>query len=289
LAYNLNSDGSLTITGADPTAATDSSQAIQSAIDWLYNQYGGGKLWFPQPGNYYAHDLIGRGAVKMLGHGRGCTMLQCQNLDRPVLTLDATGNYGGFADLFVCGYTNAAAVNNAVSVMDNVPVEIENSNIWGGNSALFTKGVDGRYRNLFVSGWGFANIVSNGANWFDNVKSDTGGNSPMWGFYQGTPVFAGTKENTFSLCDFSGEFSRGSIGIYDGGTHTAFTRMLGCITSAPVLLGQAEHTEFTNHRFGSSVLSRGPGTLGIAGSYASPAISGLGASGAVLSGNTGIS
>lgn len=264
--YNLNPDGSLTVVGADPSGATDSTAAIQAAVDWLYNTYGGGSLWL-LPGNYQCRNLTLRGGVKLRGHGRACTTLQSQNADFAVINLDGTVNYGGFEGLFVVGYTNAAATTNAVNVAANVPAVIEDCNIWGGASALNTSGCDGRYRNLFVSGWSFANIVSNGANWFDNVKADTGGNRPLWGFYQGVPALPGVMENTFSMCDFSGDFARGSISIQDGGTQTALTRFMGCVASGYVELGGAKHTIFVAQEFGSPAFAHNSGTLDVAASY----------------------
>jgi hypothetical protein len=266
--YTLNPDGSLTVVGADPSGATDSAPAIQAAVDWLFSTYGGGTLWLPPGGNYQCRNLTLKGGVMLRSHGRACTTLQSQNADFAVVNLDGTVNYGGLSGLFVVGYTNANATTNAVNVAANVPAVIEDCSIWGGASALNTSGCDGRYRNLFVAGWSFANIVSNGANWFDNVKADTtGDNRPMWGFYQGTPALPGVMENTFSLCDFSGDFSRGSISIQDGGSQTALTRFIGCVASGYVELGGAKHTIFVAQEFGSPAFSHNSGTLNVVASY----------------------
>jgi hypothetical protein len=268
MTYLFNSDGSVTANGAVPDGVTDNGPIIQAAVDWLYNNYGGGRLWLPHPGNYMCRNLVLKGSVTLLGHGRGNTSLQSQNADFSVVTLDASVNYGGFKHLFVIGFTDHAAKTNAVNVADNVPAIIDDCSIWGGSSALFTRGMDGRYSNLFLLGWGFANLVSNGANWYSNVKMDDAAHAPRWAFYQGTPVMLGVMENTFVQCDFSGAFSDGSVGIYDGGTSTALTRFLGCITSHPIKIGGSKHTGFTNHEFGSPVFVNASGTVSVAGSYA---------------------
>ena len=263
-----NPDGSITLAGLDPTWATDCTRAIQEAIDYLYAGFHGGTIWLP-PGKYLVRGLILKGAVTLRGHGRCCTLIGSQQDDQTVVVLDESVEYGGLRDLFVCGYQAADARNsNAVIVERNVPALIRDCHIVGGNSALYTKGCDGSYEDLFVSGWALACILSQGANWFRRVKADTtGANRPQWGFYQGAPLMPGVMENHFDQCDFSGEFSNGSVLVDDGGTRVSITVFEGCVTSSPIALSSAQHTTFSAHEFGSPDMEIS-GSVAITGSYA---------------------
>ncbi len=268
---NLNLDGSLTVIGADPTGQTDSTAIIQAHVDYLYSTFSGGTLWLP-PGNYLCRGLVIKGAVTLRGHGRGCTMIQCQKDDQNTVLLDSTVDYGGLRDLFICGYTDPKAKHsNAVSVASNVPAVIQNCSIWGGASALFTQGADGSYEDLYLCGWSYACIVSNGANWFRRVKADVAGGTaaPQWGFSQGTPFMPNTPiENHFHQCDFSGDYGGGSVQVDDNGAHQSISIFEGCVTSGAIHIDSARHTSFASHEFGSAMLHVGAGSLSVVGSIA---------------------
>jgi hypothetical protein len=268
------------------TGRTD-TQAFQGAIDGMYNANGGGFVIVP-PGNFFIQNLVMKGGVilQCSGQGYGGTFLQSQNEDVGVIVFDSTCSHAALRDAFVCGYTNPNATNsNAVSIAVNAPVHISNCRIWGGNSALFNNGVDGQIENCFISGWKFASLVSNGANWYKRCKFDTSGQHCQYGFYQGTPLpGGGVMENHFEQCDFSGDYAA-SIGIYDGGSGTAYSVFNSCVISSPVLLRQAGHTTFSSCAFGSANFSQASGTCSIVACKAYPAMS---APGAVKSGNVNI-
>lgn len=282
----LNPDGSLTITGASPSAL-DNYQAIQDAIDFMATTYGSGKIWLPQPGGYKTSAMLTiKNGVQLIGHGRAGTMLSATN-DTGVLYFDGSANYAGVYDLFIVGTQSAASGSNTITVADNAPVNLARCTIWGGNSALLNKGIDGTIEDCYIGGWKFASVVSNGANWYKRVKIDTAGVPCGHAFYQGTPVpgKAGAMENSFDECDFSGEYSS-SLTIADGNTNTAYSSFTNCIFSSSINLQQARHTQFGNCAFGSAAFNRSGGTCNIVGSYAYAPISAPGASKA---GNTNIS
>jgi hypothetical protein len=286
MPYSFNDDGSLTVSGADPTAATDSAPAIQAAIDWLSTNYGGGKLWLPRPGSYkVSSTLVLKGGVELLGHSRELTSITVDH-DIGVLNFDASCRYAAVRDIFLTGFTSASSGSNAVSVAVGVPVNISRCKIWGGSSALWNRGIDGTIENCFISGWGLASILSNGANWYKRVKADTSGQPCQNGFYQGTPLPGlGVMENHFEQCDFSGQYTN-SVYIGDGGTQTAYSAFSLCVFSAPIRMIGAKHTAFDNCAIGSPTFQLSSGTCNIVGSYGYSAMSVPGASKA---GNTNIS
>lgn len=273
MPFNINDDGTFTLTGVDHTGATDSAtkntEIIQSAIDSIFNNYGGGYLWLPRPGNYQSNGLIMKGSITLRGHGPRNTLLGSVANNVNQIIFDTSVQQGGLRDLFIAGQQSATSTSNAVTVQDNVPVIIRDCYIWGGSSALYTRGIDGTIENCFILGWGFANIVSNGANWFKRVKADTSGNPVQHGFYQGTPVPVGppgsVMENHFEQCDFSGNFQK-SVSIIDGNTHTAISVFEGCVFNSPIDLSQAMHTSFIGCEFGAGDFNPGNGTLSIVGS-----------------------
>jgi hypothetical protein len=249
------------------TNGLTTTQAFQAAVDYMYATYGGGFVFVP-PGNFLIQNLIIKGGVILQGsgHGLGGTFLQSQNQDTGVIQFDLSCNGAGMRDVFACGYTNAAATNPAVFISENCPVFISNCQIWGGGSALFTKGVDGVVENSFISGWSFASLLSNGANWYKRCKFDTAGQHCSSGFYQGTPLpIGGMMENHFDQCDFSGDYAA-SINIVDGATESALSMFTGCVFSCPVSISGARHTSFVACEFGNS-FSQTSGTCAIVGSW----------------------
>lgn len=240
------------------------TQAFQAAIDYMYNNYGGGFVFVP-PGNYNVSGLVIKGGVILQGSGYNC-MLQDQNHDTTVISFDSTCTDAELRNFFIVGYTNSAATQNTVTVAYNVPAKIRNCRIWGGASALFNDGVDGTIEDCFISGWKFASLVSNGANWYRRVKFDV--YSPCsYGFYQGTPLAGlGVMENHFDQCDFSGTYSA-SIGIFDGNTASAISIFTGCVFSAPIVIVQSRFAGFTSCEFGSSNFTHGSGAASVVGCY----------------------
>jgi len=52
MPFKINDDGTFTLTGVDHTGMADNTANIQSAINSIFDNYGGGYLWLPRPGNY---------------------------------------------------------------------------------------------------------------------------------------------------------------------------------------------------------------------------------------------
>jgi hypothetical protein len=59
----------------DPPGASDSCLVIQTAIDWLSTNYGGGKLWLRVQVLSRSALLVFRGGVELLGHNRETTAI----------------------------------------------------------------------------------------------------------------------------------------------------------------------------------------------------------------------
>lgn len=268
----------------DQSGVNDSSAIIQSAIDHLYNTFGGGKLFVPT-GNFRAQNLTMRGGVTLIGGSRRHSSIFTPN-DATIFAFDATCSYAGFSDLFVAGYAGENPAQNLVYIAPGAPVTLRRSNIWGGNAALFTQGVDGVVEDCYIKGYGLASILSTGANWYRRVKIDTdAGNPCVNGFYQGAPFagLSGVAENHLDQCDLSGDY-HSSLTVQDDGAHSAVTILTGCVTSRAVNLGSAKFTSFVGHEFGAEVNS-GVGSVSITGSVA---LIPLNVPGAVKAGNVGI-
>ena len=75
MPFKINDDGTFTLTGVDHTGMTDTTANIQSAINSIFDNYGGGYLWLPRPGNYQSNGLIMKGSVTLRGHGSRNTLL----------------------------------------------------------------------------------------------------------------------------------------------------------------------------------------------------------------------
>jgi Pectate lyase superfamily protein len=266
MTYALNSDGSLTVTGCDPTGATDNSAPIQCAVDYMATTYGGGNIWLPWGGSYLIKSpIVLKNSVTLKGQGRN-TLLTAGPNDTGIVVFDSSCSYAGIRDLFIAGFQNAASQTNAVTVARNVPVLIKDCHIWGGNSALYTQGIDGEINNCCIAGWSFASIVSNGANWYERCKIDQGAVPCTYAFYQGTPIpGASSAENHFTDCDFSGSY-QSSVMIAEGSANMAVSVFTGCVFSSPINLISANYTSFVGAEFGSPIFNLGTGDASIVGS-----------------------
>jgi hypothetical protein len=273
--------------GAIGNGVANDTAAIQAAINYMNTTYSGGIVFVPA-GNYYVPGgLTLKGGVELVGEGRGSTTIQAQTVDVTVIAFDATSNYAALRNLFITGYTNAAATTNAVTVAADVPVIMKDCNIWGGLAAVYTLGVDGYMENCFVAGWKTACVVSNGANWYVRCKFDTAGVAVTHAFYQGTPSPFAIMENNFVACDFSGSFTN-SVAISDGTNTSAITLFSTCVFSSPISLINQLFTGFTTCEFGSA-LNKSAGSCSVVGSYAiTPLVFSVTAPGAALAGNANI-
>jgi hypothetical protein len=262
--------------------------AIQTAINDVYNSSWGGVVQLPA-GNFTVNSTITlKGGVILQGEGRRATNISTAGADFNVILFDTTCSWAGLRDMFIVGCFTNSAQQNVVTVMDNCPVEISRCYIWGGNSAVYTKGVDGFYCDNFISGNVFSNLVSQGANWFVRCKFDGAGNSPQHGVYLGTPVssLGGVMENSFDQCDFSGNFTSTAVCINDNNVKAADTSFHRCIFSHPINLQNHLITKFVDGKFGSSSFNPGTGVVVATGCHA---VTGVNIPGGIKSANVGIS
>lgn len=277
--------------GAVGNGSTDNYTAIQRAIDYLYNTYGGGTINFTN-GNYIvSNTLVMRGTIVIDGNSREGTVINGSLQDLRVLYFDSTCNYAEIKNVFVFGYPNTAATNPVVDVYSGIPVNYNNCKIWGGNAALRTAGVDGRMYNCYLSSWASSGscVLSSGANWYENCKIDN--SNPGFAGFQQTARDAGLSgpmENSFTDTDFSGAYSY-SVYVDDGGQVSAMSKFCGgCVFSAPIGIINAKWSGFSTAEFGSTTLGS-VAPISIVGSYAFAATTVTGGGTKSLGGNINIS
>jgi len=274
--------------GAVGNGVTNDTAAIQAAIDYMNTTYSGGIVFVPA-GNYYVPGgLILKGGVELVGEGRGSTTIQAQTVDVTVITFDATSNYAALRNLFIVGYTNAAAITNAVFVANNAAVIMKDCNIWGGACAVYTEGIDGYMENCFVAGWAVACVFSRGANWYVRCKFNTAGVACTHAVYQGLPIIAlAVMKNNFVGCDFSGSFTN-SFTVVDGSNLSAITLFATCVFGTTITLTNQIFTGFSSCSFGGN-LNKAAGGCSVVGSYALIGrVFSVTAPGAALAGNVNI-
>jgi hypothetical protein len=247
--------------GADPSAAGDSTTAIQAAID-----DADGLVFFPA-GNYTVTSTITvPNGITLVGAGVHVTLVSGQSADFTVFDFEADG---GMRDLFVAGYTNASATTYAVDTAVNAKIFFRDCYIWGGLYAVRMRGVDGCLDNCFISGWATAggHLYSTGAaaNWYIRCKFDDSGSAVNFGV--GMDGATGTVENHFDLCDFSGSFVSASLAIDDGDKSHAITGFSHCVFSSPVILTNAKATMFSVCEFGDDITVSNDSVTNIVGCY----------------------
>lgn len=249
--------------GATADGVTDDSNAIQSAINYLYNisgggTIGGGVLLFPI-GNYIATGLTVKGTVRLVGVARNAVTINGGATNTACVTFDSTSNYASAEHLTILGYLNAAAGSNACVISNGVPVNLTDCTIWGGSSGLFNKGADGTVFNCYIAGY-TNNVTSNGANWYIRCKFDTASlGTPTNLFLQGNFYTTGVAENHFVHCDFSAGSGPvvNSLKIDDAGTQSSIATFDGCVFSNPILISNAKISMFTSCEFGSATFTVG--------------------------------
>jgi len=274
--------------GAIGNGVANDTAAIQAAINYMNTTYSGGIVFVPA-GNYYVPGgLTLKGGVELVGEGRGSTTIQAQTVDVTVITFDATSNYAALRNLFIVGYTNAAAITNAVFVVNNVAVIMKDCNIWGGACAVYTEGIDGYMENCFVAGWAVACVFSRGANWYVRCKFNTAGVACTHAVYQGLPIIAlAVMKNNFVGCDFSGSFTN-SFTVVDGSNLSAITLFATCVFGTTITLTNQVFTGFSSCSFGGN-LNKAAGGCSVVGSYALIGrVFSVTAPGAALAGNVNI-
>lgn len=260
---------------------TDDTTALQCQINYLNTTYGAGILHIG-PATYLisAGGLIIKGGVHIVGDGPTSSIIKT-NTDSKVITFDSAtcSRWAALENVWVQGYQNSAATQDAVTVGANCPVLLRDNYIWGGKSGLTTAGVDGFYENNFICGASAsgANVNSTGANWYVRDKLDTCGFTVSVGFSQGTACCSlGVAENHLVASDLSGSFTD-SVAINDGGGTTAITIFSESIFSAPIVITNAKHTSIIGGELGSTMLSNAVGTLAVTGTFAFAATTATGA------------
>jgi hypothetical protein len=245
----------ITITDAPYNAVcdgvTDDSAAILHAVADLSI---GGKLIIPGPTATSQTIVIGK-PVTIAGFGMGISSIGAIG-DVEVLRFMGTCDNGGFRDLGIYGMPALSATKNVVIIETNATVHLKDSRIWGGFSAMYDRGSDGIRENLFLSGASASGacVASNGQNWWVRCKFDKSAWPQQWAFLQGvSPANVPSSENTFTQCDFSGDYQF-SVQVDDGGAQKANVVFDGgCVFSSPVLISNALWAAFDGCRFGSSI------------------------------------
>ena len=275
--------------GADPTGATDSTTAIQNAINAAAARgvtlFGAGStagaiVFFP-PGIYKVSSTltISDSAVTLLGSGVGCTLIYSNGVDIKVLYFVDTnlGSKGeirmGARDMSIAGGSSTSAANFVVHVDWVVSGVFENLNITGGLFALAACGTDCDFNDIYpvpantTSGGG---VFCGGANWFRRGKFDlTAKYGVFLGYYGENSQSANpgaVNETHFELCDFSGTYSNASVDLDDSGGPTGaanqlWTTFMGCVFSGSVKMTTALITMFSACEFGGAI-SVGAGQAG---------------------------
>lgn len=247
--------------GAVGDGVANDVNAIQAAINFLYNTngagvIGGGVVYFTPNTFKSVGGLVVKGTVRLVGASRERTIINGSTVDSDCVTFDTTCNYASAENLTIFGFLNAAAGSNACVVSNGAPVNLYDCTIWGGSSGLFNKGVDGTIFNSYIAGY-TNNITSNGANWYVRCKIDDAAlGTPTNGFLQGNYYTTGTAENHFVHCDISGNYTN-SVKIDDAGTQSAITTFEGCVFSKPILISNAKISMFAACEFGSLTFTVG--------------------------------
>jgi hypothetical protein len=159
--------------GADPTGATNSTTAVQNAINSLSS---GGVVYFP-PGNYsVTGGLSITGGITLQGAGQNATTVQAWHTD--VVVVAVTGNKNTIRDMTIYGKgmnndTGTLGATNSAVTLGGVSNIIRDSTIWGGNFAIYINGTDYLIENVATSeSYGTANVAVNGPGWFVRNKFD---------------------------------------------------------------------------------------------------------------------
>lgn len=253
--------------GADRTGATDSTTAIQNAINYMQSTYGGGIVFFP-PGTYKISSTLvvdgaGGACVTLVGSGVTCTAITTNNVDLTAIHFTCSNNTTtvtrmGMRDIQVVGSTSLAAAQNLVWV-DKYPVEGQMLNCYlvGGQFALKTDAVDWRHINVRFEGWATAGgmIWSTGANYYlAGCKCDTGpGHNVKYGFLQGVYSYTGTgvAENQISDMDLSINSGAAIFSFFcdDGAHNEAITKFVDVVFGANVTVQNHAWTVFSACEF----------------------------------------
>ncbi len=123
--------------GADPTGSTDSSSAIQAAVNYAISTYGGGLVVLP-PGRYLVKSAIAiNGNVVLLGCGRNSTYLDSGDTDTTILSFVTGISELRDITLYGKGYSSVAS-NTWTAAITNPVIKVatatffERVNVWGG-------------------------------------------------------------------------------------------------------------------------------------------------------------
>lgn len=165
--------------GAMGDDTNDDGTIIQGAIDELAAAYGGGIVNVP-PGNYYCPSgLIVKSGVWLIGAGNRAATIDVKANDVSAITVDSGANswkVSGF-QVFGKGAPNDTATfgatSQAVSVSGAGGV-LSDVNIYGGNYALYSNGVDNLFQNVYANyAYGNALVATQGADWYQRNKFDS--------------------------------------------------------------------------------------------------------------------
>lgn len=258
IAFSANvTDSSGGLPAAVGDGVTDDTAAIQAHVTALGR---GGTLLFP-PGKYLisGDGLVVSGGVRLVGASR-LTSILYRPSDGNVINFDAGAWGAELADVNIQA-CQTAPTQHAVVVAPNALVTLRSLNIWGGKAGLYDQGVDGLRDDCNIAGLTYQVIVA-GANWWRRVKLDQ--------VFPGTPyglvAVAGSGENHWDMCDFSGAFPGGAILLDDPGGTAAFD-FSGCVSAIVNLIG-FRWANFRGHEFGAPVTTSIPSRTVISSSVA---------------------
>lgn len=226
---------------ADPTGLTDSSAAIQSAI----NSISAGRVVVPA-GTYIAKGLVIPANVNLVGHGRCASILTSNGADATVASLN--GSYCSLRDITVDGPKSGALTKSLVTIAAGITgFVVEHVIAWGGTWGIDDGGgIDGTFYDVFPAGVVGALQSRDGANKYQSCKFDTG---PIAGQQRGIYFYAINNviaENEFDQCDFSGNFSSSGVGINDGSPSAqSVARFTACTFGSVINLTRARAVMFS--------------------------------------------
>lgn len=239
------------ITAFGAVSGSDSTVAIQAAVDHMNGVYSGGLVFIP-PGTWVTGSagVTIKGGVILLGSGQAQTFINGGGQDATVLTFDSSCNFAGMEDVLVSGYLNSVATKDAVVIANGVVVNQRNTKIIGGRYAINTGGVDGRNYNVFAMGYTGGVLTSGGNFWTDCKLDDPGGFNPTYGM-NFTTYYAGNAvvEDQILDTDLSGNF-RNSVMINDANQKRR-CKFIGCILSSPIVVLNHGWTLFNGCELGS--------------------------------------
>lgn len=158
------------------TATTDCSGFLQTAINYLHVQVGGGTIVVP-PGSFEINAQVTiYNGVQIIGAGPNATYFITHS-DITVFSLDPGASCAGVSGCTVFGYgfeaTPAFGASHPTLEVQGVGNIFRDLVVWGGSACIDVPGVDCFFEDVItVEAYGPAQVTSSGANWWVRCKHD---------------------------------------------------------------------------------------------------------------------